>query len=58
MLAWQQVRQAAGLLLKNNLKTQFQGTPADLQSYIKVGLALRIDTAESSSRITLEAAAL
>ena len=57
MLAWRQVRQAAGLLLKNNLKTQFQGTPADLQSYIRVGLALRRSTAESSST-TPEAAAL
>ena len=48
MLAWQ-VRQAAGLLLKNNLKTQYQGTPADLQSYIKVGLALSSYAAGSSS---------
>ena len=33
-----QIRQSAGLLLKNNLKQQYAGTPPDYQEYIKVGL--------------------
>ncbi len=31
-----QIRQSAGLLLKNNLKQQYAGTPPDYQEYIKV----------------------
>ena len=32
-----QIRQSAGLLLKNNLKQQYAGTPPNYQEYIKVG---------------------
>lgn len=31
-----QIRQSAGLLLKNNLKQQYAGTPPNYQEYIKV----------------------
>jgi hypothetical protein len=33
-----QVRQSAGLLLKNNLKDQYAGTTEEFRRYIKVGL--------------------
>ncbi len=32
-----QIRQSAGLLLKNNLKQQYAATPPHYQEYIKVG---------------------
>lgn len=34
---WPQVRQSAGLLLKNNLKDQYAGTTEEFRRYIKVG---------------------
>ena len=32
-----QIRQSAGLLLKNNLKQQYAASPPNYQEYIKVG---------------------
>ncbi len=36
-----QIRQSAGLLLKNNLKQQYAGSPPAFQEYIKVMSPLR-----------------
>lgn len=38
LLCFPQIRQSAGLLLKNNLKQQYAGSPPAFQEYIKVTL--------------------
>lgn len=47
-----EVRQAAGLLLKNNLKTAFQAMPAPNQEYIKAELLPCIGAGDRQIRST------
>jgi len=41
-LSTRQVRQSAGLLLKNNLKYHYAGATPELRQYIKVGSTPRL----------------
>jgi transportin-1 len=47
------VRQAAGLMLKNNLKSSYQAMPLGYQQYIKAELQPRLGAADKQVRATV-----